>query len=133
MKEVLADTYYYLALVSADDHAHSRAVALARDQSLRHIVHCWVLAELADALAPRNRRDRFLELWHLLRDDEQVVVLPASDELFKSGVRFYSERPDKDWSLTDCVSFVVMRERGMRDALTGDRHFEQAGFNALLK
>ena len=49
------------------------------------------------------------------------------------GVALYAERPDKDWSLTDCISFVVMRTMDITEALTGDRHFEQAGFTALLK
>jgi hypothetical protein len=49
------------------------------------------------------------------------------------GVQLYAQRPDKEWSLTDCISFVVMTQEGIFDALTGDRHFEQAGFVALLK
>ena len=57
----------------------------------------------------------------------------ADSFYFDEGVRLYVARPDKDWSLTDCISFVVMRERGITEALTGDRHFEQAGFVALLK
>jgi len=48
-------------------------------------------------------------------------------------VELYAERPDKGWSLTDCISFVVMRQQGITQALTGDHHFEQAGFTALLK
>jgi hypothetical protein len=59
--------------------------------------------------------------------------VPASRELFDSGWALYQDRPDKDWSLTDCISFVAMRERGIIEALTGDHHFEQAGFRALLK
>ena len=53
-------------------------------------------------------------------------------ELFDEGFDLYCRRPDKDWSLTDCVSFVVMQQRGLREAFTADRHFEQAGFVALL-
>ena len=67
------------------------------------------------------------------------LILPARSfrqtrqDLFDAGVELYVRRPDKAWSLTDCISFVVMREHGMNEALTGDRHFEQAGFIALLK
>jgi hypothetical protein len=53
--------------------------------------------------------------------------------LFEAGTDLYSRRSDKEWSLTDCISFVVMQEQGIGEALTGDRHFEQAGFRALLK
>jgi len=60
-------------------------------------------------------------------------VVEPSAELFAAGVAFYAGRPDKDWPLTDCISFVVMEREGIREALTGDRYFEQAGFVALLK
>jgi uncharacterized protein len=56
----------------------------------------------------------------------------TSDELFEEGFSLYSARSDKDWSLTDCISFVVMQRRNIREALTADRHFEQAGFVALF-
>jgi predicted nucleic acid-binding protein len=62
-----------------------------------------------------------------------MIIVETSGKLFRTGVAFYSRRPDKDWSLTDCISFVVMRDRGITEALTGDHHFEQAGFKALLK
>lgn len=58
--------------------------------------------------------------------------MPASRALLEEGISLYAARPDKDWSVTDCISFVVMRDEGMTHALTGDRHFEQAGFKALL-
>jgi predicted nucleic acid-binding protein len=62
-----------------------------------------------------------------------VILIPPSLELFKRGLAFYSQRPDKDWSLTDCISFVVMEERGVTEALATDRDFIQAGFVTLLK
>ena len=55
-----------------------------------------------------------------------------SDTLFARGFNLYRQRSDKAWSLTDCISFVVMADEGLNEALTGDRHFEQAGFTALL-
>ena len=68
-----------------------------------------------------------------LRSAEDIEIVPASSELFSKGFAFFTSRPDKDWSFTDCISFVVMRERGITNALTADHHFEQAGFVALLK
>lgn len=59
--------------------------------------------------------------------------MPANVEIFERGVELYHSRLDKQWSLTDCISFVVMSEEGIAEALTGDHHFEQAGFVALLK
>ena len=60
------------------------------------------------------------------------MIVPASQDVFEQGVELFENRLDKDWSLTDCISFIVMRERGLTEALTGDHHFEQAGFRALL-
>lgn len=59
-------------------------------------------------------------------------ITPDSLALFQRGLAFYEERPDKAWSLTDCISFLVMSDEGMSEALTGDHHFEQAGFTRLL-
>ena len=59
--------------------------------------------------------------------------MPASRRLFTRGLALYKERTDKEWSLTDCISFVIMRDLKLSAALTADRHFEQAGFMALLK
>ena len=63
----------------------------------------------------------------------RIKIISADSNLFRQGVNLFEKRPDKNWSLTDCISFVVMEAEGIRDALTGDRHFEQAGFTALLK
>lgn len=81
---------------------------------------------------PRNR-PAFLELLDALDADPRAEVIPASSGLFRASLGLYRKRLDKDWSLTDCVSFVVMEEKAITGALTGDTHFEQAGFTALLK
>ncbi len=60
-------------------------------------------------------------------------LLQASIHLLEQGLALYTRRSDKDWSLTDCISFVVMKAEGIEEALTGDHHFEQGGFVALLK
>lgn len=60
------------------------------------------------------------------------VVVPSSRELFEQGINLYDNRSDKGWSLTDCIYFELMREHGVTEALTGDRHFAQAGFLPLL-
>jgi len=97
------------------------------------ITTAWVLTEVADGLASADNRGRFIALLQFLRSNKHAILLPLDQSTFDRGVELYAERPDKDWSLTDCISFVVMREHGLKDALTGDHHFEQAGFKALLK
>jgi uncharacterized protein len=101
--------------------------------SRRILTTQWVLTELADAMCSRQKRQTFIDLYQVLQTDADVEAIPASAELFERGMELFTDRPDKDWSLTDCISFVVMQERGITEALTGDHHFEQAGFRALLK
>jgi predicted nucleic acid-binding protein len=68
-----------------------------------------------------------------IRSDRNIEVIPASTELFEAGLQLHAQRPDKEWSLTDCISFVVMQRRGITSALAYDHHFEQAGFEVLLR
>jgi hypothetical protein len=69
----------------------------------------------------------------VLRKRRAVQIVPASTVLMDDGLDLFAKRPDKGWGLSDCISFVVMRRDGLRDALTADHHFEQAGFRALLR
>jgi len=133
MTAVFADSFYYLAVMNADDAAHERAVRVSDSLGGPVVTTAWVLTEVADALAAPGQRSGFLALLEALRVDPEVSIVPPNEDLFEAGISLYSRRPDKDWSLTDCISFVVMQERGMTEALTGDRHFEQAGFMALLR
>jgi len=68
-----------------------------------------------------------------IRAQADVKVVPASSELFRRGCQLHAQRQDKEWSLTDCTSFVVMKERAVEGALTSDHHFEQAGFRLLMQ
>jgi len=72
-------------------------------------------------------------LFALLENDDHVNIIPASHDLFRRGLELYFKRVDKEWSLTDCISFTVMSDEGLAEALTGDHHFEQAGFTILLR
>jgi predicted nucleic acid-binding protein len=132
MNAAFADTYYYLALLSESDAAHQSALQLSRSMPGRTVTTAWVLAEVADALAAPELRSLFLSLYDRLRDNPNVKIVPATAELFEQGIELYARRPDKAWSLTDCISFVVMENYRITDALTGDHHFEQAGFRAIL-
>jgi predicted nucleic acid-binding protein len=130
---VFADTYYYLALLNADDDDHGRAVAATRQFSGRFVTTDWVLTELADGLSRGAGRVAATGLIRDLLGDTAVTVVEANRDLFERGLDLYDKRPDKNWSLTDCISFVVMEREKITQALTADRHFEQAGFVPLLK
>ncbi len=129
---VFADTFYFFALVNPADEAHRRAVEVSESLDVPIVTTAWVLTELADGLSRSIFRTTFSVILDQLGSDPRDTIVPASDDLFDAGCELYNARDDKQWSLTDCISFVVMRELGLTDALTGDHHFEQAGFRPLL-
>lgn len=89
--------------------------------------------EIGNALSKQRYRPAAVELLLSLENDPKVEIVPVSGDLYAQAFKLFSERTDKEWGLVDCVSFVVMRERGITDALTSDNHFRQAGFNALMR
>ena len=133
MSRLFADTFFFFAFLNADDSAHREAVDFFNDFHGELITTEWVLAELGDGLAGIPDRQTFVSFHSALREDPAVKIIPAGGDLFSAGIQLYAARPDKEWSLTDCISFVAMQREGLENALTGDRHFEQAGFRALLK
>jgi uncharacterized protein len=128
-----ADTFYFLARLNPTAAGHARAISLPANLSDQLVTTEWVLIELADGLCDARNRTFFLQLYDHLRNRRNVELVEATHPLFLAGLDLYRRRPDKDWSLTDCTSFIIMRDRGITDALTADHHFEQAGFVALLK
>jgi len=133
MRVVFADTFYFLALLDSAEKHHAKAVEAARDAELRIVTTEWVLAEFGDAYShPADRAD-FTSLYRSLVNHPRVKIIAANTFLFQRGVDLFEQRKDKNWSLTDCLSFITMRDEGIIEALTGDRHFEQAGFALLLK
>jgi len=128
-----ADTYYYLALLNPKDAMHTTAIRRSTELRGQVVTTEWIITELADGLAQLSTRSAFLRLLAAVQRDPGTIIVPVSEDLQRRGLELYRARPDKEWSLTDCISFVVMNDRGIVDALTGDHHFEQAGFTALLK
>ena len=132
MIQTFADTFYYLALLNPDDAAHERALAATTKRSGIPVTTRWVLTEVGDAMAVPANRQRFVNLMAAIEYDPDTVLVLASEDIFQAGIKLFSQLPDKAWSLTDCISFVVMQERNITEALTGDHHFSQAGFVTLL-
>jgi len=132
-RAVFADTAYFIALVDADDDAHPLAVQFAKGQRQPIVTTQWVLTEVANSFSTQVDRPLFLFILNTLLHDPTANIVSANHALFDAGVRLFSERPDKEWSLTDCISMHVMQDRNIIDVLTTDHHFTQAGFNVLLK
>jgi predicted nucleic acid-binding protein len=133
MSAVFADAFYFVARLNRRDQHHERVVAFSHTFRARLLTTDWVLMEVADALAKSECRPRVRDFVLHLRSSAACEIVPASRELLDRALDLYNQYRDKQWTLTDCVSFVVMRERGLVASLTEDHHFEQAGFTALLK
>ncbi|OHB79650.1 MAG: hypothetical protein A2W31_10855 [Planctomycetes bacterium RBG_16_64_10] len=134
-RTVLLDTSFIVALENRDDPCHNRAKELDRKllaEGAKILSHWGVLLEIGDGYARLDRRSKGIDLLGKLNREQGYEIAPISDTLFAEGMRLYSARDDKDWGLTDCISFVLMGQRGIREALTADQHFVQAGFKALL-
>ena len=131
MTEVFADTFYFIAILGSDAQERRKAFAAANAAML--VTTPWVMTEVGGFMRRPHERAAFINIVRDLRSSNDVVLLPAESGLWQRGLELYENRMDKEWSLVDCISFVVMTDRKITDALTGDHHFEQAGFNALLK
>ncbi|MBI1372981.1 MAG: PIN domain-containing protein [Phycisphaera sp.] len=131
--EVFADASYFIALLNRRDEAHVRALDFSKQPGLRFVTTEWVFAECADGFSARPElRAVVAEVIRDTYENPAARVIPATHESFRDGFDLFRARADKAWSLTDCISFAVMRGEGLTEALTTDRHFTQAGFRTLL-
>ncbi len=133
MKPVFADTSYYVALLGPRDAHHEVAVQWSERLLGRVVVTEYVLVELGSALSGLEDRHLYVPFVKELLKDPGTVYVPAAAALFRQGLDLFAARPDKAWSMVDCISFVVMKQRRLTDALTTDHHFEQARFKVLLQ
>ena len=133
--ELFVDTSFFIALVNYGDHRHQHALTLQSQlsqQRIRKVTSEYVLFELGNGLSRLRFRSLAQQIIELARRDHSFEIVPASTFLFEQTLDLFYQRPDKEWRLTDCVSFVIMRQKGLLSALTADHHFEQAGFQTLL-
>jgi predicted nucleic acid-binding protein len=136
MTEVFLDTAFAIALSSPKDAHHEQAVQISKrleSDATRLVTTRAVIIEIGNALAKQPFRTAATDLIESLEQDPDAQIIPVSDELCKRAFDLYRERSDKEWGLTDCISFVVMHDKGLSVALTTDRHFQQAGFQALMR
>jgi len=134
MKEVFADTLYWVALVRPADPWRDAAVnATERLGAIRIVTTEEVLTEALNALgSPRHVRQQAIRMVRRLLDDSGIAVLPQSQTTFLAGVGLFEKRPDKEYSLTDCISMESMRSLGLTEILTNDHHFTQEDFTVLI-
>ena len=133
MTPCFADTFFFLALLNANDRIYRERAQQANRIDRPILVSSWVFLELGDHLCNEKNRHLFEQVLEAVRQDSRFEIARADQDVLDEAIELYNNRPDKSWSLTDCTSFVLMRSHGITEALTADRHFEQAGFTALLK
>jgi predicted nucleic acid-binding protein len=135
MPRTFVDTVAWIALINSRDSLHDKATHILeklRREKTELVTSEFVLLEFANALSSPEFRGRASAFVLGLQASPDVTIFECSSKLFSRGFELYSSRPDKEWSLVDCISFEIMTEQGIADGFTEDRHFEQAGFTRLL-
>jgi hypothetical protein len=131
MNEAFADTFYWLAVLNPNDAQHGKAMQF--NEPVRLVMSWAAQIEVMDALCEQPMRPLAARFWKETTEDQDQVLVPLTEDLLHRAAILYASRLDKAWSMTDCISFVIIRQRGIAQTPTGDHHFEQAGFLALLR
>jgi uncharacterized protein len=133
---IFADTGYWVALLNPMDNLHQKAIHLEQSLQPVHIVTSeMVLTEVLNDFSKRGEslKDAASELIQDLRSQPNTTIIPQTSQQFEQAFTLYTQRKDKQWSHTDCVSFNIMQDNGIAEALAYDKHFAQAGFTALMR
>ncbi len=136
MRYIFADTGYWVALLSPVDNLHSKAVSLSKSLQPAHIVTSeMLLTEVLNDFSKRSDyvRDGAARFIKALYQDPNTTIIPQTTAQFQIALELYIQRKDKQWSHTDCVSFKIMEEQAIAEALAYDKHFVQAGYQALMR
>lgn len=133
MSRLFLDSAFLIALVAADDQYHARANEHWRriSRTTRLLTTTYVVAEVLTFFKARGRHSTAMLIGNVLIASDWIELLHVDRDLFQAGWEYLSKHGDKRYSFTDCISFVVMRARGLQEALTFDAHFQQAGFTRL--
>jgi len=136
IKSYFLDTSYLIALINTNDRWH-KLVDYWQEEVIKNnillITTEYILVELADGLSVLKFRYKAAQMVSLLKNIKDVNIIPASTILFDAGLALFKNRLDKEWSLTDCISMIVIHDYSIKDILSTDRHFVQAGYQVLLK
>ncbi len=136
MRTLFVDAAYFVAMINPQDDLHNRAISISRSlDDCLFVTTEMILTEVLNFFAERGSTPRRVaaNLVQRLRQDQNTRVVPQTSAQFDEALQLYGDRQDKEWSHTDCASFLVMEQAGIEEALTYDRHFEQAGFKALMR
>jgi uncharacterized protein len=136
MNPIFADTGYWIALLDPQDTLHQKAINRSIAQAQAQICTSeMVFTEVLNHFSKRSNllRQAAAALIQAAQQNPAVKLVPQTPELFQQALILYTQRPDQAWSHTDCASFCIMKQQNILEALAYDKHFEQAGFVALLR
>jgi len=129
---VFLDTSYLLALVNSADQHHLRAQTTALQVQPPFLTTEAILVEVGNAFSRLRWRHLAINTLAFLQQDSNINIVSIDTVLLNQAIALYRSRLDKEWGLTDCISFVVMQNYGLTQILTLDHHFEQAGFQNIM-
>ncbi len=135
MDRLFLDTSYVIALSVPKDQNHKKAIQIAdflKIDTAKLITTRAIALEIGNSLSAQKYRQAAVELLESLDEDPNVEIIPITEDLYRRGLQLFKDRTDKEWGIIDCISFVVMKDQGISNALTADKHFQQNGFKALL-
>lgn len=131
-ERLFIDTAYVLALLNPRDSYHALAQSLfARAQTAETWTSEAILTEIGNALSSSGRQSAGIYIRECYQT-RNMHIIDVNTRVFERALALYEQRPDKTWGLTDCISFVIMHDYQLTEALTSDKHFEQAGFRVLM-
>lgn len=126
------DTLFVVGFTNDRDQYHEKALELSEIYDKKHLITTdAVLLKIGNTLSGKFRQQSIQVIENFL-ESEEIEVIRLNEYLFEKAFELYKNHTDKSWGLVDCISFVVMKEHGVTDALTCDKHFVQAGFRALM-
>ena len=133
MNRTFVDTAFVVGLVNQKDQYHDLAMELSKKyENAPLLITEAVMLEIGNALA-KDYKQEAIEIIKAFRVSDEVMIVELNAQIFSKGFEMYEKYKDKAWGMVDCISFVVMRENKITDALTSDDHFKQAGFNILMR
>jgi predicted nucleic acid-binding protein len=125
-----------MALLSQRDQGHDEAERISRELFLQkrpRVLTEWVLVEFLGSTARPPSRDLAIQTVEQLRNSSLTEIIAADHASWEKGYELYKSRPDKSWSLVDCISITICHARGIKEVFTADKHFEQAGLQIMVQ
>lgn len=135
MNKLFVDTSGWIALINRSDNLHAATSQIYNDRfstGWDFIIHTGVMLEVGNGMSRVRHRHLAVQFKARIDASARIAVVRLTEELYENGWQMYTTRSDKDWGIVDCISFVIMQERGLTETLTADQHFQQAGFITLL-